>query len=308
MTYGPFTAWESLFKSLGDREQIAALAELLASKSLSSLEFTALEPSGGTRKYYLGSSDGNTKFLLGFCSPGFYLAPWHFRVIDPSLSDSQAEYFYEVLGHPSKEDLWVEAGVLPEAEGDFEEGTPHPFFGGFREAKKSKDIKLDLGGASHILSVDNRTLVNLGLEVSYPLDIVEASPQYYWYPELKNQMESFPKEEDYTEPFVEDTEEFDDTEESPAVFKGMDFSAGVFPLVKTAFPKPGTVLSLGNEFNALVTPASIKFLTKSMKQGYYSSYDLESLSLIDDDNNVTSDLLADFASEELGIKEDIYND
>lgn len=123
-----FSAWEPLLKArptkdLDQHQRLAHLGGKLQGKKAKQLAFTTAYPGQEGQKKYLGTVDGNQQFLLGYGNPKFHLAPYHWQVIDPSLSDEEAEKLHLSAGHPSKPELWNNEDVADE--GDVEDGEPH---------------------------------------------------------------------------------------------------------------------------------------------------------------------------------------
>lgn len=111
-------------KGLDNWQKLAHLADQLQGKQAKHITFTSSHPAyeGRPVKHTLGSTTGNLQFLLGYGNPAFYLAPYHWKLIDPNLSDEEIAK----LQHPSKPEYWEKSGLQMTDEGDFEEGQPHP--------------------------------------------------------------------------------------------------------------------------------------------------------------------------------------
>jgi hypothetical protein len=301
MSFGPFTSWEPLLKGIESDQNLISLAEMLETIPPSFLKFTAINPDGSLEESYLGSAEGNTKFLLGLCSPGFHLAPYHFQFIYPALTPEQAEFLYESKGHPCIPELWVDSGNIPMPEGDIKTGKPHPFFEGFSKPK-NKSPTLLINKETHILDTGSRELTSIASQVTYPWEVVQSTPHFYLYPELANQVVSMPEDTNFENEEDDNVPEFEESAEDIGIEKGLAFKDDCYPLVKTAFPKPGTVVKLDTNLFGFITKDSVKFIDRFGKAASFSDFELAELSLLDDEITVTQEPLVEFAHMILGKK------
>lgn len=139
-----FTAWEPLLKArptkdLDQHQRLAHIGEKLQGKKAKNLAFTTAYPGQEGQRKHLGTVDGNQQFLLGYANPKFHLAPYHWQVIDPSLSDEEAEKLHTTVGHPSKPELWTWGEI--DDEGDVEDGVPHDDIKEQYDAKRESDAR-----------------------------------------------------------------------------------------------------------------------------------------------------------------------
>lgn len=97
-----FDYWESLCKA-GKLKEVSSVVSLVNKKVPESLSYTCLHPSHKMQtKHLLGSAEGNTHFLLGFANPNFKTSAYHYKMIDPTLTDEAAEELASQLGNPTR--------------------------------------------------------------------------------------------------------------------------------------------------------------------------------------------------------------
>lgn len=115
-------------KGLHQWESLQHIADKLRGKKVADITFTTAYPGQEGQKKRLGSTQGNYQFLMGYANPGFHVASYHWQIVDPNLSDTEARDLCKTVGHPSRPEVWAKIQDKPGAEGDLEEGRPHESF------------------------------------------------------------------------------------------------------------------------------------------------------------------------------------
>lgn len=195
-----FPAWEPLLKArkakgLDQWQRLSHLAEKLHGKQASQLAFTTSYPGQEGTKKYLGTVDGNQQFLLGYGNPRFHLAPYHWQIIDPSLSDEEAEKLHLTVGHPAKPELWENLKEL-EDEGDLDDGEPHSDLKPEYDQRKAdarreaETITVRSGAGSYAAVPSEQMIYGLHNNHRYKWDLARNSYFAATNPELAEKMES----------------------------------------------------------------------------------------------------------------------
>lgn len=279
-----FTAWEPIFKS-SKAEQITRLAELLNNTEADDITFTAIDFEGNTKEYVLGSIEGNSKFLLGYLNPGFRLRPYHFVMIDPNITDEEAQKMMDERGHPANPRFWAEAGVEPFFEGP-DDGTPHPSVSQNMEAEEDASFEFTFKGKSYMADPDNQLVYCLSDEKVYHWSLLRNTFFASQNPELVQLMDLYKLTKLISEiPVLKEAE----------VIKGMQWSDDVLPLVKGVLPKPGSVVKLENDTFGVIYPSHVLISDKNgiSKSINMSGTSVDSISL-SPESGVGSVLLLDF--------------
>jgi hypothetical protein len=285
-----FTAWEPLFKSL-KAEQVTRLAELLNNTEADDITFTAIDFEGNTKEYVLGSIEGNSKFLLGYLNPGFRLMPYHFIMIDPNITDEEAQKMMEERGHPANPRFWAEAGVDPFFEGP-DEGTPHPSVPQNTESEEDASFEFTFKGKSYMSDPDNQLVYCLSDEKVYHWSLLRNTFFASQNPDLVQLMDLYQVTKLINEiPAVKEAE----------VYKGQLWDDNVLPLVKGVLPSPGSAVKLESDTIGIVTSDSVYFVNNKgiMKSLQISNTDVDSISLSPE--GVGSVILLDFMNKYFNI-------
>ncbi len=271
-----FDAWETLLKSLPKQEKVAKVAELLKDKTSEDITFTSVSPDGSTQKLVLGSFEGNVAFLLGRANPGFHVASYHYMIVDPSLSEEEAEALYEVKGHPSLPAFWEAFGLSPFAEGDLEEGIPHPE--AFVEEATDETFPFSFNGTMWVADPENQLIYN-------------DKDHYFAWSLVKNTFlgSQNPEVAEKMLPFEPDDLVVHKSNYSNAIgflsrdCMGREWEADVYPLVKSIFPRPGSILQLsgdhGESVFAVCTDWSVELFQKSGERASLETWGLDRQSI-----------------------------
>lgn len=252
-------------KGLAKWDRLAYMAEKLKDKKASDIMFTTSYPGQEGKKKILGSVEGNLHCLLGYISPGFHFAPYHYQVIDSSTTDEEAEELYRVKGHPARPELWKRSGLDVSDEGDLELGNPHPSVTTDRDmevtevVKQAENVTVRSGAGTYIVSPVDGLIYGKHNNHIYKWDLVKDSFLVAANPDLLELME--PEEE------VEEAQLEEDSN-VPEIIKSiagvpLEFDSNVYDLVKTKFPCPGSVIHLITDKKepvyGVVTAKSIDF-------------------------------------------------
>lgn len=299
-----FDALEELVKArkakgLDNWKKLEHLAAKLAGKHGKHISFTCSHPSHGKSgdKHNLGSKEGNLHFLMGYVNPGFYLAPYHWQIIYPDLSEEELASFAAEKGHPAQSRLWESAALDAEAEGDLDEGSPHPYFLVMRNTKAVKDRSIKAKSRYNSYTADpvEGLITESGTERVYSWELVKNSFFAYENPKVVAAMEA--AKPDVVEKSV-----------LPEPIKHLVKKGAwgdVYPLVKSLFPKPGSVVTIpsGQEtLYGLVRPASIELLDAAGHPVAFEQYDRVYKSLdLRKDGDIHPSILYNFAVRYLGV-------
>lgn len=259
-----FTAWDIVAKSMSVKERNLVMSQLLADKTAQDITFTAIDAEGNLEQFVLGTIEGNVKFLLGYANPGFAFAPYHLQVMDPSIPDDMAKSIYAIKGHPSIMEFWSSKGVAPFAEGDVKDGKPHP---DAMVAPKANNIfKFKFRGKKYEANPDTQLVTCVTTGHIYAWALVENTYLSSQVPEIALHM-------NVEQELVEKKLPYPDRlQPIVTIMKGVDYAETVYPLVKTYFPKPGSIVKSGDTY-ALFWPSSIQLFDKSGFQETVSMWD-----------------------------------
>jgi len=210
--------------------------------------FTCSHPSheGEPVQHQLGTVEGNLHFLLGYGNPLFHLAPEHWAVIDPN-GDPDGE-----LRNPTNLKFWKAAKITAPEEGDLENGKPHSGAKNLlkvsardEEAKKTgKSFNIDGQAYTAVpaqrVLYDNKTGLPVAWDVfrkSYAASTTEGLAEFMGPSMVKSTVSTIPS-----------------------------FDEEAYPLVKSKFPSPGSVVpfegNTGETLYAAITPTHVKFLNR----------------------------------------------
>ncbi len=243
-----FDSWDPIRKArkakgLENWSRLQHMAEKLKGKKASDISFTTAYPGKEGQRKILGSVEGNLHFLLGYGNPGFYLAVYHWQIMDPHLDDDAAEELHRIKGHPSRPELWKQAGLEDTPEGDLELGMPHPAAVAAQEMAKreSEGIRV-VSGAGIYLAVPSEGLVYGDHNGHvYMWAVVRDSFLAATNPSLVEAMDAA-AEEETEKSYGPDVPEMV-KHCVPSHPRGtMIFGQDVYPLVKSLFPKPCSVI------------------------------------------------------------------
>jgi len=313
-----FDSWEYLSKArkakgIDQWKKLLPLSEKLSGKKANHISFTCAHPSHEVPVvHHLGSNDGNLHFLMGYGNPGFHLAPYHLQIIDPNITEDEAEKLSR--SHPSKPAFWK--GVEIFVEGDKQEGKPHPGvkdkIRAIRRAKLDKFTVTQSTGTYTAIPVEG-IVYGDEKEVQYPWDLVNNSYFSEQDEKMTEQMDLVAEIKDIKKSFeVSFNVAIPDIVAYHAEsHQGSSFTKSVYPLVNSKFPAPGAVVPISSTeqetIYGVVTKKSVEFMDREGSEvsvrafdRWYPSFSLEK------GGNVHPSVLLNFICGHLGImREDI---
>lgn len=249
-----FDSWDILSKArqpkgLAKWDKLSRIAHRLEGKGVSAITFTCAHPTHAGQTHVLGSSVGNLHALLGYINPAFHMAPYHYQVMDPNLADDQADDLYYSQGHPSRPVLWDLSGVEADDEGDLETGEPHETVASAKaeeaavQAREESGTRVKAGAGSYFVVPSEGLVYGEHNGHVYPWELVKDSFLVASHPELLEEVAAEYEDEDF------DEEDLERSQNVPYMVRhrltGEDeFAPEVYPLVKSLFPQPGSVLTL----------------------------------------------------------------
>lgn len=292
-----FDAWEPLFKArkakgLDKWAKLQPIAEKLAGKDVKAIAFTCSHPShaGEPVRHLLGSVEGNLHFMLGYGNPQFHLAPYHWQIIDPNTTSEEAEETFARMHHPANPVLWARAGFDVGDEGDTAEGEAHPMAKQAKAKKTADDARQAESLPAKSPTGSYTCVPSEGLVYGdhnghvYRWDLIQDSFFSAFNPDVAEAMDAAAIQKSQQVVRFRATAP-DVVRAQASVYRGADFDDGVFELVKSRVPRPGTVIRLETDEAAsafgVVTPTTIQFYNKDGTQAdvkvfdrVYKSFDL----------------------------------
>ena len=321
--FSVFDAWDVLIKArqpkgLARWDKLSYLADNLKGKKSSDITFTTCYPGQEGNKKTLGSVEGNLHFLLGYANPAFHICAYHWSIVDPNLDVVEAERFYRVKGHPSRLELWERSGLEMKDEGDLVDGQPHPGIADVREieklkaARKAESITVTSGIGSYTAIPSEGIVYGNHNKQIYAWEMVRDSFFAAANPKLTEKMNEV----------AELRQEFEDeiaapVEAPPELLKhiankyaGEEFDQSVYPMVKSFFPIPSSIVPLetskGTDVYGVVTPSSIDFYDRegcaarvSVFDSAFHSFDLTK------GGDIYSSVLYSMGRKYFGIPDDL---
>lgn len=265
-----FDAWEPLIKA-EKAEILSGVAKKLAGKDIKNISFTCAHPAHAEPvEHVLGSVEGNMHFLLGYANSEFALEPYHFQVMDPTMSDEDAEIL--ALYREKYSLLWP-PGLVVGPEG--ESKTP-----------KYKTETVTIGAGEYKLT---GPIVSFKpLSALYPRELLTLS---------------------YMQSAVGDSIIQTEAVEPAAKSLGT-FSESVYDFVKSKFPPPGSKVPVRTDSDeviyGLVRSDKIEFVNRL---GEISGIELHSVRYTEFDltkgGNTHPSLVLNFAEHVLGVNVDL---
>lgn len=293
-----FTSWPYTIskarqaKGLENWARLQRVAHLVAGKGPEVINFTAIHPeTGELTRHIIGSVEGNLKFLLGYVNPGFSVCKYHWMLIDPSLSEEQAEGFLEQRGHPGRMDLWDQFNQQPFIEGDIEEGHPHPDLLAKMEEERMErmreenSVAVQVGyGLFRIVPFESVVYAEHNGHI-YDLRLVQDTYFSAFHPEAVEFIHSYEINKSIAPKRVR----------APVNVERTEWDEDVYPFVKSVLPGPGNVLILEDKLFGVITNNSIDFYDKQgnragveVYDSVYKSFDLRK------EGNIHGSVLVDF--------------
>lgn len=286
-----FDSWEPLFKArkakgLDKWERLRSLSEKLQGKGVKDITFTCCHPSHSVpTKHLLGSVEGNLHFLLGYGNPDFHMAPYHWQVIDPNLTDREAAEMNSRLSHPANPKLWATVtSVVSDSEGDTEEGNPHPERKAARAKEKAEAenkkgaVVVDSAAGTYVCLPRTQMIYGIHNRHAYSWSLVKDTFFAKMHPEATRAMDS--GEMRKSAAAVRYVSSIPEAVKSEAASSyGTKFHEDVWPLVKSRFYNPGKILSLetneGATFYGVVTDRSVKLYNRDGSSALVKAFDTE---------------------------------
>lgn len=313
MDISVFDSWEPIEKArkpkgLANWSRLSHIAEKLEGKGVRDISFTTCYPGQEGARKTLGSIEGNLHFLLGYGSPAFHFAPYHWQVIDPNLDDDEADQLYVLKGHPSRPELWDRAGLPIVDEGDIIHGQPHPVVIEDKEAEKLQALRAEESvrvviGSRAYTGVPSEGLVygeHNGHVYLWP--IVQSSFLAASNPDFYNAMnDAYQARQAELESLV-----IHKSIEYPAEDHAKSFDHSVYPLVQDRFPPPGSVIDLVSKsdeiFYGKVTSTSIDFVDREGEPVQVPVFGTTTTSLdLRKGGNTFASVIYNFARNQLGL-------
>jgi len=280
-----FDAWEPLFKArkpkgLDKWDRLKNLSQKLQGKDSKAISFTCAHPSHSTPcKHLLGSVEGNLHFLLGYGNPAFYLAPYHWQIIDPNVTDEQAEEMAKRMSHPSNPGLWTGESEL---EGDTKEGKPHPDYkksvdkAKFEESRSKEAIKVSAPVGSYTCYPSEQVVYGDHNGHGYAWDIVKDTYFTAQNPEATQAMNAGEVVKSQLGITYKQSIPVELSSRANRFFN-QDFDVDVWPLVKSRVAHPGKIISTetaqGETLYALVTNKSLEFYKRDGQPATINVFD-----------------------------------
>lgn len=315
-----FDSWEPISKArkpigLENWKRLSHMAEQLKGKKASDLTFTTCYPGHEGKKKLLGSIEGNLHFLMGYANPAFHIAAYHWCVVDPNLSEEDALVLHKTKGHPSRPELWECSELEMEDEGDLIDGAPHPSVADVREmvkvarAKKAESITVDSGVGSYTAIPSEGLVYGNHNKQVYAWEMVKNSFFAAANPELTEKMNEAQDAE------LEMEEEISRSIEIPQAVKhraeefvDIDFDDNVYPLVKSYYPVPSSILPVeaatGETIYGVVTKSSVDFYDKEGSPVNVEVYDLPVASFdLTEGGQIFSSVIKSFGEKFIGLPE-----
>ncbi len=287
-----FEAWEPLIKArkakgLENWQRLQHVADKLVGKKMSDITFTSSHPmyrDSGPVKHTLGSSTGNMHFLMGYVSPGFHVAPYHWMIVDPYMDEEEASN----KDHPANMKAWKDSGLPLEAEGDLDEGSP---LGSYKQYAKQKQEEQDIkkeavfakAGYGRYIGIPSMGIVfDVLNKKKYTWDIVRGSYLAATNPKFYEDMENARVSSIDTSLFIEKSVNSYVLLEATNYIK-KSFNREVYPVVQEYMPQPGSIIDM-HEAYGVVTDSSVLFFSKEGNPATIDVFDksISSISLMGD--------------------------
>lgn len=304
-----FEGWTPLIKArqaigLQNWKKLEHAASKLQGKAVKDITFTSSHPMYNQEpvKHTLGSTTGNMMFLQGYCSPGFHIAPYHWQLVDPYLTDEEAAK----KEHPARPDLWKQSGLPLEAEGDLTDGKPHPSFKAQVDKTNSEqDFKREAvfarSGYGRYIGIPSMGIVFGVLDKKlYKWSLVRGSFLAAVNPEFFTAMEEGKENTVDDDVFIDKS--IDSFVLSKACASNGTFDQAVYPVVKQLFPKPGTIIDMQDCYG-VVGPRQLEFISKQGGTGFLDVFDksISSLDLCYTEDSLHPSVLLNFMETYLNI-------
>jgi hypothetical protein len=284
-----FDAWDILVKArqpkgLAKWDKLSSIADSLKGKKASDITFTTCYPGSEGQKKTLGSVEGNLHFLMGYANPAFHIASYHYQVVDPTLSASDAQLLYRSKGHPSRPELWERTDLEMNDEGDLVYGEPHPAVADVRDmeklknARKAESITVSSGIGSYTAIPSEGIVYGNHNNQVYAWEMVKESFFAAANPDLTEKMNEAAAARQSIETELSKPSDVPELVKHVAnKYYGQEFSDDIYSIVKSYFPIPSSIVPLdantGEVIYGVITPSSIDFYNKEGCSSGITIYD-----------------------------------
>lgn len=316
-----FDAWPHLLKArqalgLEKWEKLAYMADQLKGKKASDITFTTCYPGQEGQKKRLGSVEGNMHFLMGYANPAFHVAAYHWSIVDPNLSPEEALKLHHLKGHPSRPEFWESSEMDMEDEGDLIDGQPHPEVADIREmfkvaqARKAESITVTSGIGIYTAIPSEGVVYGVHNDHTYAWGMVQNSFFAAANPELTEKMNEAAEARELVEESLYKSEGSAVPEQIKHVahyYANEDFDSSVYPLVKSHFPVPGSIVPLvseasGESLFGIITKSSVDFYNRHGQPVNIEIFDLPVASIdLSREGNTYASVVKSFGSEYLNL-------
>lgn len=281
-------------KGLENWKKLEHVKDKLQGKQAAHITFTTSYPGQEGSKKHLGSATGNLYFLLGYVNPGFHVAPYHWQLVDPNLSDEEAAK----KAHPANATYWRESDLDVVDEGDFDEGNPHPSAASDKRSKartserKTGAMRIQSGYGSYVAVPSEGHIYSLTNGHVYKWGIVRESFMSSTNPKMREAMDAV-----YEEGLGE-------AEYKKSLSNRTKFTEDVYPLVSRVFPKPGSTFAV-EDFRAVVKSDRLEFFDQNRRPVHIQVFDRQYRYFdLKKSGDINPSFLLQFAIRYLGVDRD----
>ena len=320
-----FDAWPILLKArqpkgLENWDRLSYMAEQLKGKKAGDITFTTCYPGQEGQKKRLGSVEGNMHFLLGYANPAFHVAAYHYSIVDPNLGPEEALKIYRLKGHPSRPEFWEDTGLDMEDEGDLIDGQPHPEVASVREmvkvaqARQSESITVSSGIGVYTAIPSEGLVYGAHNNHVYAWEMIRDSFFAAANPDLTEKMNDAAEERELMDEMTYKSMEYSTPEQIKHVaysHSSDNFVPAVYPLVKSHYPVPGSVVPIvsettGEDIFGVVTKSSIDFYNREGQPINVNIYDLPVSSIdLTREGNTYASVVKGFGATYLNLPQDL---
>jgi|694.fasta_scaffold01119_35 hypothetical protein len=314
-----FDAWEPLLKArkakgLDKWDRLRELSHKLQGKEVSAISFTCAHPShaGEPVRHLLGSVEGNLHFLLGYGNPRFHIAPYHWQIIDPNLTEEEAVELSKRIAHPANPKLWEKAGIEAEDEGDQDDGEAHKHRPSTKRETKRTGIPVRSAAGTYVCYPEDGLVYGVHNGHYYRWDSVKDSFFAAQHPDVAEAMENASVRKSLGKIHFGVTP-------SPALrtytaqYSNSSYDENVWSLVKSVMPKPGKILRLedkrGETIFGVTTTNSVEFYDRAANRISVRLFDREHDHFdLTRDGNMSPAALLSFLTKHLKISTQLLSD
>lgn len=318
-----FDAWPHLLKArqalgLEKWEKLSYMADQLKGKKASDITFTTCYPGQEGQKKRLGSVEGNMHFLMGYANPAFHVAAYHWSVVDPNLSPEDALKLHHLKGHPSRVEFWEASGLEMTDEGDLLDGQPHSEVADIREmyrvaqARKAESITVTSGTGIYTAIPSEGIVYGVHNDHAYAWEMVRDSFFAAANEELAEKMNEAAAERELIEESLYKSRGSvvpisEQLKHVAHYYADEEFDSSVYPLVKSHFPVPGSIIPLASETTGesiygIITKSSVDFYNRHGQPVNVAIFDLPVSSIdLNRDGNTYASVVKSLGTEYLNL-------